>query len=156
MSIPVEGEMRAWRVGFSLVLALAVVPHAGRADPPTGLSLRLRQIEGAFRDGSAASLRSALASSGKVRLDLDQLTPGPASYAPGQLHVIFSRLFEGRRTRTFSFHTRNVADPASGTAFARGTWTWQNPQGGQGVLTLTFVLSEEKGDWRVREIMTSR
>jgi len=148
--------MRPWRVGLLLMLALAVVPDVGRSDPSTGLSVRLRQIEGAFRDGSAASLRSSLASSGKVRLDLDELTPGPASYAPGQLQVIFARLFEGRQTRTFAFHTRNVADSGSGTAFARGTWTWQGRQGGQGALTLTFVLSEEKGDWRVREIMTSR
>jgi hypothetical protein len=148
--------MWALRASLPWALTLAMLPGVGSADPPSALSLRLRQIEEAFRDGSAVSLRSALASSGKVRLDLDQITPGPASYAPGQLQVIFSRLFEGRRTRAFAFSAGNVCDPSSGTAFARGTWSWQGPQRQQGVLSLTFILSEERGDWRVREILTSR
>jgi hypothetical protein len=148
--------MWALRATLPWLMALAIPPGVGLADPPAALSLRLRQIEGAFREGNAASLRSALASSGKVRLDLDQLTPGPASYAPGQLQVIFSRLFEGRRTRAFLFHSGNVSDTASGTAFARGTWSWQGRQRQEGVLTLTFILDEERGDWRVREILTSR
>jgi hypothetical protein len=142
---------------FAIFGAMALVPApcVAHAAAPDALCARLKQIETAFRQGNAVSLRSTFASSGKVRLDLQELTTGPVSYAPGQAQVILSRLFEGRRTRDFGFQKGDLASDRSGTAFARATWSWQTRTRQEGCLSLTFILGEEGGDWRVREILAS-
>ena len=77
-----NGAMKGWRRGFA---AAALVAAAGlRASPPAQaegvdpqLSSRLQRIESAFRGGDAGALRPCFASSGKVRVDLKDLTDGP-------------------------------------------------------------------------------
>ena len=71
-----------WRAA-ALGLAAALAAGAGRASDR--LDMRLRQVEGAFREGDAAALRPAFATSGKIRVDLRDLTEGQGWYASGQL-----------------------------------------------------------------------
>lgn len=154
--------MRRWRRGFA---AAALVAAAGlRASVPVQaegvdpqLSSRLQRIESAFRGGDAGALRPCFASSGKVRVDLKDLTDGPASYGPGQLQVVFEQIFDGNRTREFAFRKQDVTVPSPGTAFAKGRWVRRARTGGpETVDTLTFTLREEDRDWRIHEILTSR
>ena len=154
--------MKGWRRGFA---AAALAAAAGlRASPPVQaegvdpqLSSRLQRIESAFRGGDAGALRPCFASSGKVRVDLKDLTDGPASYGPGQLQVVFEQIFDGHRTREFAFRKQDVTVPSAGTAFAKGRWVRRARTGGQETVdTLTFTLREENRDWRIHEILTSR
>jgi hypothetical protein len=154
--------MRGWRRGFA---AAALAAAAGLNDSPLlraegpdpQLSSRLQRIETAFRGGDAGALRSCVASSGKVRVDLRDLTEGPASYGPGQLQVVFEQIFDDNRTREFEFRKQDVKVPSAGTAFAKGRWVRRARTGGhETVDTLTFTLREENRDWRIHEILTSR
>jgi hypothetical protein len=154
--------MKGWRQGSAAaVLAAAAglcyspLLHADGTDPQ--LSSRLQRIESAFRDGDAGALRPCFAASGKVRVDLRDLTDGPASYGPGQLQVVFEQIFEGTRTREFAFRKQDVTVTSPGTAFAKGRWVRRARTGGQETVdTLTFTLREENRDWRIHEILTSR
>lgn len=141
----------------TLALALTWVAGAVSAEEgQPGLWSRLQRIESAFRQGDATSLRLSLSSAGKVRIDLKDLTDGPASYAPGQLQVIFDQIFEDYHTRDFAFRKQDVTVSSSGTAFARGRWVRRTRDAQEAVDTLTFTLREEGGDWRVHEILSSR
>ena len=154
--------MKGWRRGLAAAALAAATGlryspmlQADGADPQ--LASRLQRIESAFRGGDAGALRSCFASSGKVRVDLRDLTEGPASYGPGQLQVIFEQIFEGNRTREFAFRKQDVTVPSAGTAFAKGRWVRRARTGGQETVdTLTFTLREENRDWRIHEIQTSR
>ena len=154
--------MKGWKRGFTAAaLAAAAGLHhspllqADDANPQ--LSSRLQRIESAFRGGDAGALRPCFASSGKVRVDLKDLTEGPASYGPGQLQVVFEQIFDGNRTREFAFRKQDVTVPSPGTAFAKGRWVRRARTGGQETVdTLTFTLREENRDWRIHEILTSR
>jgi len=120
--------MTGWRRVFAAA-ALAVAgisgsrPALSAEGPDPQLWSRLQRIEGAFRGGDASALRSSLAAAGKVRVDLRDLTDGPASYGPGQLQVIFERIFDENRTRDFAFRKQDVTVSSPGTAFAKGRWT---------------------------------
>lgn len=127
---------------------------AGPLDP--ALATRLRRIEGAFRNGDAASLRPAFTPSAKVRVDLKTVMDGPGSYGPGQLEVIFGRIFDENHTREFSFRDEDVAVSAPGIAFARGKWVRKARPGADATDTVTFTLRQERGDWRIHEIRSSR
>jgi hypothetical protein len=157
-----NGAMRSWRrVLAAAALAAATGLHPGpslrAAELHPELSSRLQRIESAFRDGDAAALRPCFASTGKVRVDLRSLTDGPASYGPGQLQVVFEQIFDDQRTREFAFRKQDVTVPSPGTAFAKGRWVRRARAGGQETVdTLTFTLREEKQDWRIHEILTSR
>jgi hypothetical protein len=157
-----NGAMKGWRRGFA---AAALAAAAGLHPSPTlradeldpQLSSRLQRIESAFRNGDASALRPCFAATGKVRVDLRNLSDGPASYGPGQLQVVFEQIFDGHRTREFAFRKQDVTVPSSGTAFAKGRWVRRPRAGGpEAVDTLTFTLREEKQDWRIHEILTSR
>ena len=90
-------------------------------------------------------------------MDLRDLTDGPASYGPGQLQVIFERIFDENRTRDFAFRKQDVTVSSPGTAFAKGRWTRRARTGGEETVeTLTFTLREENRDWRINEILASR
>ena len=154
--------MRGWR---GVLAAAALAAAAGLHDSPPlqadgadpHLSSRLQRIESAFRDGDAGVLRSCFASTGKVRVDLRDLTDGPASYGPGQLQVVFEQIFDGNRTREFAFRKQDVTVPSAGTAFAKARWVRRARTGAQETVdTLTFTLREENRDWRIHEILTSR
>jgi hypothetical protein len=135
---------------------LASAP-AARADDEEALKSRLRRIEESFRQGNAGGLRDSCPSNGKVRVDLRGLTDGPASYAPGQLQVVFERIFAENRTREFSFRRDDLQVSAPRTAFARASWTRRGPPGAQEAAEhLTFTLREDGGDWRIQEIRSSR
>jgi Domain of unknown function (DUF4440) len=156
-----NGAMKGGRRGFAGAVLLAAVlrasapAHAEGVDPQ--LSSRLQRIESAFRGGDAGALRPCFAASGKVRVDLKDLTDGPASYGPGQLQVVFEQIFDGNRTREFAFRKQDVTVPSPGTAFAKGRWVRRTRAGGQETVdTLTFTLREENQDWRIHEILTSR
>jgi hypothetical protein len=154
--------MKSWRHGLAAAALAATAAlchspflHADGVDPQ--LSSRLQRIESAFRGGDAGALRPCFASSGKVRVDLRDLTDGPASYGPGQLQVVFEQIFDGTRTREFAFRKQDVTVPSPGTAFAKGRWVRRARTGGQETVdTLTFTLREEDRDWRIHEILTSR
>lgn len=143
-----------------LGLALAGGVTAGRAaesPPDDALWSRLQRIENAFVLGDARSLRSSFASPGKLRVDLDGLTDGRASYAAGQLQVIFGQIFGENRTRELAFERREVTLSSAGTAFARGRWVREPRRGGPSTTErLTFTLREEHGDWHILEIRSSR
>jgi len=148
---------------FRLAPALAVLSLAAagvaraESDQPDALKSRMRRIEESFRQGNAGALRDSCASSGKVRVDLRGLTDGPASYAPGQLQVVFERIFGENRTREFAFRQDDLQVSAARTAFARASWTRRGPPGAQEAAEhLTFTLREEGGDWRIQEIRSSR
>ena len=154
--------MKGWRRGFA---AAALVAAAGLLygaslpadDVDPQLSSRLQRIESAFRGGDAGALRPCFAATGKVRVDLRDLTEGPASYGPGQLQVVFEQIFDGNRTREFAFRKQDVTVPSPGTAFAKGRWVRRGRTGGKETVdTLTFTLREENQDWRIHEILTSR
>lgn len=154
--------MRGWRRGLA---AAALAAAAGLHPAPSlradelhpELTSRLQNIESAFRNGDASALRPCFVSSGKVRVDLKALTGGPASYGPGQLQVVFEQIFDDQRTREFAFRKQDVTVPSPGTAFAKGRWVRRARAGGpETVDTLTFTLREEKQDWRIHEILTSR
>ena len=128
-----------------------------RGEPDAALKSRLRRIEGAFREGSAGSLRQSFSESGKVRVDLKELTDEPASYGCGQLQVVFARIFDENQTREFAFPKDDVTVSAAGTAFARARWSRRSrPSGQDSVDNLTFTLRQESGDWRINEIRSSR
>jgi hypothetical protein len=155
-------------LAFALVLGLA--PPAGSRPAAAAIAgaafengredalwSRLRQIEGAFREGDATALRDSLTPLGKVRLDLPQVPGCPASYGPGQLQVIFSRLFAEGATREFAFRRDEVSLSSDDTAFARARWV-RHGEGSrpQPPDTLTFTLRAEGGDWRIHEILAPR
>jgi hypothetical protein len=155
------GWLRAVVLTAALVAALVLLTLAGPApgeEPPNGaLRARLSRIEGAFKSGSAGSLRQSFSESGKVRVDLKDLTEEPASYGCGQLQVVFARIFDENQTREFAFPKDDVTVSAEGTAFARARWSRRNRPGGQeAVDNLTFTLRQESGDWRINEIRSSR
>lgn len=156
--------MTGARLSFALTAA-SVLLAPGAALPVTrgddaldpGLSRRLERIESAFRDGDASSLRGCFSTAGKVRVDLRDLPDGQGSYGPGQLQVIFTRIFEEFRTRDFAFSKDQVTTSTAGSAFARGRWVRRNqPRGQETVDTLTFTLRAEGADWRISEIRSSR
>jgi hypothetical protein len=128
---------------------------AAAQEADAALSERLRSIETAFRRGDASALRSSSAATGKVRVDLRELTNGPGSYGPRQLEVVFTKIFEGQQTRAFSFRKEDVTVAAPGTAFARGQWV-RGAGARESKDTLTFTLRDESGQWRIHEIRTSR
>jgi hypothetical protein len=141
--------------GWIVLASTATIGRPVRADAPTeGLWSRLRRIETAFRGGDAISLRRSFASGGKVRVDLRDLEGGSGVYSPGQLQVMFGRIFDESPTRDFGFRPDDVTT-SSDTAFARGRWVRRQP-GGDRVETLTFTLHAESGDWRILEIRATR
>jgi hypothetical protein len=153
------GWLRAVALVTALVAALFAASLAEPAPPDSdpALKSRLRRIEGAFREGSAGSLRQSFSESGKVRVDLKGLTEEPASYGCGQLQVVFDRIFDEHQTREFAFPKDDVTVSAEGTAFARARWSRRNrPTGQDAVDNLTFTLRQESGDWRINEIRSSR
>jgi hypothetical protein len=154
------GWLRAIALTAALVVALLVATLAELAsggEPDAALKSRLRRIEGAFRDGSAGSLRQSFSDSGKVRVDLKELTDEPASYGCGQLQVVFARIFDENQTREFAFPKDDVTVSAAGTAFARARWSRRSRSSGQDSAdNLTFTLRQESGDWRINEIRSSR
>lgn len=150
-------------LGPGLLLALLALPGSGLASTPSpeadneALWARLRRIESAFREGDANALRLSFPSSGKIRVEIKDLTEGQTWYAPAQLQVIFGQIFEGFATREMAFRRSEVTLSPSGTAFARGRWVRRGQRGGpETVDTLTFTLREESGDWRILEIRSSR
>jgi hypothetical protein len=158
------GWLRAVALTAALVAALLLMTLAGAApgeEPAaaatTALRSRLSRIEGAFRSGSAGSLRQSFSETGKVRVDLKELTEEPASYGCGQLQVVFGRIFDENQTREFTFPKDDVTVSAAGTAFARARWSRRSrPSGQDSVDNLTFTLRQESGDWRINEIRSSR
>jgi hypothetical protein len=155
------GWLRAVTFVAALVAALLLMILAGPSpgDEPTtpALRSRLSRIEGAFRSGSAGTLRQSFSESGKVRVDLKDLTDEPASYGCGQLQVVFARIFDENQTREFAFPKDDVTVSAAGTAFARARWSRRSkPTGQDAVDNLTFTLRQESGDWRINEIRSSR
>jgi len=138
---------------FGLTAALV----AGGARASERLDMRLRQVESAFREGDATALRPSFATSGKVRVELKDFTGGPGWYASGQLQILFSRVFQDYATRELMFRTDDVTESTPGTAFARGRWVRRPRRGGDDISqTVVLTLREEKGDWRILEIRTSR
>lgn len=154
------GWLRAVTLTAALVAALLLMALAGPApgeEPTPALRTRLSRIEGAFRSGSAGSLRQSFSEAGKVRVDLKELNDEPASYGCGQLQVVFERIFDENQTREFAFPKDDVTVSAAGTAFARARWSRRNRPGGQDAVdNLTFTLRQESGDWRINEIRSSR
>ncbi|HUG52575.1 MAG TPA: nuclear transport factor 2 family protein [Vicinamibacteria bacterium] len=146
-------------IGAQAVVVVAAVlaglaPAPGAVEP--ALATRLRGIESAFKSGDAALLRPAFTGDGKVRVDLKNVMAGPGSYGPGQLKVIFDRIFDENLTREFTFRDEDVTESA-GVAFARGRWVHKvRPGGTVATDTLTFTLRQEGGDWRIHEIRSSR
>ena len=128
-----------------------------KRDLDPSLSTRLSRIESAFRQCDANALRLSFPASGKVRVDLDDLTDGQGSYGPGQLQVIFGQIFEDYPTREFVFEREEVRVSQPGTAFARGRWIRRHLNGGhESADNLTFTLRQEGGDWRIQEIRSTR
>jgi hypothetical protein len=150
-------------MSHTLLLALVAVlsgPAGGDASTqplPPGLQERLQRIESAFRDGDASALRRSFATSGKLRVDLKNLTEGQEAYGASQLQVIFTQIFEGCRTSDFRFALDEVSVPSPGTAFARGRWTRTGRRERVELAeTLTFTLRDDGSDWRILEIRSSR
>jgi hypothetical protein len=154
------GWLRAVALVAALVVALVLAALASAAPEQEAngeLRSRLRRIEGAFRSRDAGSLRQSFSEAGKVRVDLKDLTDEPASYGPGQLQVVFARIFEENQTRDFAFPKDDVTVSEASTAFARARWSRRSRPGGQEVVdNLTFTLRQENGDWRINEIRSSR
>ena len=152
------GWLRAVVLVAAVLAALLLTTLAEPGEEPSaGLRSRLSRIEGAFRDGSAGALRQSFSDTGKVRVDLKDLTDEPASYPCGQLQVVFTRIFDENQTREFAFPKDDVTVSEAGTAFARARWSRRSRPGGQeAVDNLTFTLRQESGDWRINEIRSSR
>ena len=152
-------SMQALLPIFVALAAALVLPGTGdalqeeRLQP--ALATRLKRIEAAFRQNDAASLRPSLTTTGKVRVDLHDQPEGQGSYGPGQLQVVFGRIFQDSPTQEFGFGTGSVTVSAPGTAFARGRWLRRGTPPGRAD-TLTFTLREDSGDWRISEIRSSR
>lgn len=142
--------------------AFAGMPRAAAAAPlparaggqEDALWSRLRRIESAFRSGDAAGLRSSFPASARLRVDLPLVPGGPASYAPGQLQVIFSRLFAETPTREFAFTREDVTRPSDRTAFARGRWV-RSAGALEQSSAVTFTLREDGGDWFIHEMFAT-
>ena len=134
--------------------SVASVP-AGQGELEDALWSRLHQIETAFRSQDAAALRTAFATTGKLRVDLSDVAEAPASYGAGQLQVIFGQIFDAWQTREFAFRRQDVT-LCSDTAFARGRWVRRQGSAAELTETLTFTLRKEAGDWRIHEILSSR
>jgi Domain of unknown function (DUF4440) len=158
--------MKARRAGAvaAILGSLAAAPRPAAPAPlparaaglEDALWSRLRRIESAFRAGDAASLRACFPAASKLRVDLPEVPGGPASYGPGQLQVIFARVFASASTREFEFIRNEVTRPSSGTAFARGRWV-RGPTTGQPEQSgaVTFTLRQDGGDWLIHEIFAT-
>jgi len=141
----------------AVIAALLSGPAIEAGDGSEALWTRLRRIQSDFRSGDAPSLRTSFSSTTRLRVDLEGFTDRRASYAPGQLQVIFGEIFEEHRTREMNFERNDVTLSPGGTAFARGRWVRRPKHGGaETVDSLTFTLREEGGDWRILEIRSSR
>jgi len=152
VSVPLPPLRRA-AVALGLAAALAS-PAVLAADD---LTARLRRVERAFRAADALALRSSFPSTGKVRVDLADLSDGQNWYASGQLQFLFGRIFGAYTTTDLRFREEDVAQPTPGTAFARGRWVRRPRRGGPEITeTLVLTLREEDRDWRVLEMLTSR
>ncbi|HSB60403.1 MAG TPA: hypothetical protein VLI67_01705 [Vicinamibacteria bacterium] len=139
------------------LLGLALASFAPVAAAGDALDARLRLVERAFREGDAAALRPCFAGSSKVRVQLVDISEGEGWYASGQLQVLFARVFEEYATHELAFRDEDVAEPTPGTAFARGVWMRGGRRGGPDITeTLVLTLREEKGDWKILEMRTSR
>jgi hypothetical protein len=150
-------------MSHTLLLALAALAFGAAsgeasAQPlPAGLQSRLQHIEAAFRAGDAGALRRSFATSGKLRVDLKDLTDGQEAYGASQLQVIFAQIFESCRKSDFRFAQDEVSVPSAGTAFARGRWTRTGRRERVELAeTLTFTLRDDGSDWRILEIRSSR
>jgi len=148
--------------GVSAMLVVTAVGLAASAPSPPKqavdprLETRLARIESAFRQRDANALRLSLPTSGKVRVDLGDLTDGQGSYGPGQLQVIFGQIFEDYLTREFAFDRDEVRVSPPGTAFVRGHWIRRQQVGGhETVDTLTFTVRQEGSEWRIQEIRST-
>lgn len=132
-----------------LLLGLNTLAPAATNDE--ALEARLAQLEQAVRAGDAAALR-ALASDGRVQVELRGYADAQGVYAAGQLQVVLARVFATLETRSFAF---DVEAPREREAsfFASGTWV-HRPRGGgpEARQTLTFALHAERGQWRVVEM----
>ncbi len=134
-----------------LALLLAAFPRVTTAESDAALEARLAQLERAVRQGDADAL-TALASKGRVQVDLRGFADAQGAYAPGQLQVVLDRVFATLETRAFTFDVE--APPGrEATFFASGTWL-HRPRGGgpEAHQTLTFALHVEGGQWRVVEM----
>lgn len=155
-------RMTSGRAGARVaVVTLGVLSAAGGGFPAAevepALWSRLQRIESAFRRGDAQALRASLPARARVRVDLTCLSDGGGAYGPGQLQVVFERVFHENRTRQFSFRDEDVKVSPPGTAFARGRWVRRGrDEAGDTVDLLTFTLRDEGGDWRIHEILSSR
>lgn len=158
--------MKARRAGALVAIlgaaAVAPLPPASASIPPRAagqedaLWSRLRRIESAFRSGDAAALRSSFPPAARLRVDLPEVPGGPASYAPGQLQVIFARVFADAPTREFEFDREEVTHPSAGIAFARGRWVRGSSAGQtEQSRVVTFTLREDGGAWLIHEIFAT-
>jgi hypothetical protein len=157
--------MRMWlvvslvRVGvIAAPLASAVHPLEGSGPrPDPRLSAQLTRVSKAFRDSDVTSLRSSLSPRGKIDVDFRGVSGGQGSYGRGQLEVIFSRIFRDFETRDLVFGDGDVTVSGTQTAFARGRWSRKPRAGGpEEADSLTLMLHQESGDWRIFEIRSSR
>jgi hypothetical protein len=136
----------------------ASTAHAAASDlDDEALRSRLRRVEAAFRQGDAGALRGCFSDKAKVRVELGDLTEGEGLYGAGQLQVIFSRIFEQRRTVSLSFPRSDVKVPGAGTAFARAVWLHRGARSGdERTDSLLLTLHANEGDWRIIEMRSAR
>jgi hypothetical protein len=152
-----RARRRTTLVVIAWLAALSPAVLAARDAAEDALKSRLRRIEAAFRQGDAMALRSCFSEKAKVRVELRDLSEGQGLYGAGQLQVIFSRIFEGRRTRSMAFPRGDVKVPAPGTAFARGVWVHLGSRSAdERTDTLMLTLHSEEGDWRIVEMRSAR
>jgi hypothetical protein len=157
MSVMGGGRRCAAAALLAAAVGAVVAPAVQAQGPEAPLWARLERVEAAFKGGDAGGLRPSFAGNCKVRVDLKDLTEGPAWYGPGQLQVVFEHVFQDNDTREFAFRKQDVTVGPPGTAFAKGRWVRRaRPGGPETVDTLTFTLREENHDWRIHEIVTSR
>ncbi len=153
-------RMRVLPTVLIALLAHAAGAWSGATAPrpaPPALISRLQRIESAFRQGDATALRLSFSATGKLWVDLKDLTEGQELYGAGQLQVIFGQIFEEFRTRDFSFPREEVRVSSPGAAFARGRWVRASRRERLELAeTLTFTLREDGSDWRILEIRSSR
>jgi hypothetical protein len=147
------------RAHLVAVAWLAASPALSAWSDATDESLRsrLRRVEAAFRQGDAVAVRGCFSDRAKVRVELLALTEGQGLYSAGQLQVIFTRIFEQRRTRSMSFPRGDVRIPAAGTAFARAIWVHAGTRDGdERTDALMLTLHVEGADWRIIEMRSAR
>jgi hypothetical protein len=109
-------------------------------------------IEKAFSRNDARELRPVLPRRGKIRVASRTLEIDEGYYGREQIVIVFQRLFEARKTLSFSFQPRDPRHGRDRRIQLTALWRYRPPTAASSQIRLEFTLAPLDEAWWVREI----